>query len=62
MISISLKKKKYYSFKFDKSTIELCREAKKRISSIHKIPDLNDYIYSDITMPNDITQHFVVLK
>jgi hypothetical protein len=62
IIDVNLKQKQYFSFKFDRPTIELCLEAKNRISSIHKIPDLNDFIFSDINMPNDITQHFVVLK
>jgi hypothetical protein len=61
-ISVCFKKKQYFSFRFDKSTIELCLEAKKRISSIQKIPNLNDYIYSETAMNNDLTQHFVVLK
>lgn len=61
-LSLSLKKKQYFSFEFDKSTIELCYEAKNRILSIDKIPDLNDYICTERAMPNDITQHFVVLK
>lgn len=60
--SFSFKKKKYFSFKFDKTTIDLCKNARERISSIHKIPDLNDYIYTERQMPNDITQHLVILK
>ena len=60
--SLIIKKKNYFSFKFDKSTLNLCREAKNRISNIYKIPDLNDYINTKRPMPNDITQHFVILK
>ena len=62
IISLSIKRKKYFSFKFDKSTLDLCLEAKKRISTIHKIPDLNDFINTERPMANDITQHFVVLR
>ena len=62
IFNLSIKKKHYFSFKFDKYTLELCREAKKRILSINKIPDLNDYIYTENLMPNDISQHFVILN
>ena len=43
LVDLIIKKKKYFSFNFDKKTIELCKEANKRILSINKIPDLNDY-------------------
>ena len=62
LVDLIIKKKKYFSFNFDKKTIELCKEANKRILSINKIPDLNDYFRTSRSMPNDITQHFVILK
>jgi hypothetical protein len=63
LFDINIKRKKrYLSFKFDEASISLCREAKNRILSITKMPDLNDFIKTNNLTTNDVTQHFVVLK
>ena len=57
------KGKIYLRFKFDKTTIQLCHEAKRRISSINRMPDLNDFINSEHQRKNnDLSQYLVILK